>query len=134
MTGAATLVFDGDCVLCSRSVQFVLRHDRERRYCFATTQSSNGRALLLAHGYDPLRPQSVLLVEGTDTYVESAAMLRVLSGFGGGWAAIALIARLLPRPLRDLMYRWVARHRYQWFGRRDTCYLPSREDADRFLD
>lgn len=134
MTVAATLVFDGDCVLCSRSVHFVLRHDRERRYRFATTQSSNGRTLLLAHGYDPLLPQSVLLVEGEVAYVESGAMLRVLSSFGGGWKVLALIARLLPWRARDALYRWVARHRYRWFGRRDACYLPLPEDAGRFLD
>lgn len=127
------LVFDGDCVLCSRSVAFVLRHDRDRRYRFATTQSPSGRDLLLAHGLDPQQPTSVLLIDHAVAYTESAAMLRVLASFGGGWRVLGGCLRIIPRGLRDPLYRWVARHRYRWFGRRDTCYLPSEQDAARFL-
>ncbi|MDR3385460.1 MAG: thiol-disulfide oxidoreductase DCC family protein [Rudaea sp.] len=127
------LVFDGICVLCSHSVQFVLRHDREKRYRFATTQSDSGRSLLIAHGLDPHRPLSVLLVDHGVACTESMAMLRVLDGFGGAWKALALCLRIIPRFLRDPVYRWVARHRYRWFGQRQTCYLPPMEDAQRFL-
>ena len=127
------LVFDGDCVLCSRSVAFVLRHDRDKRYRFATTQSATGRDLLLAHGLDPQNPTSVLLIEHATTVTQSAAMLRVLAGFGGGWRVLGACLHIIPRFLRDPLYRWVARHRYRWFGRRDTCYLPAAQDAKRFL-
>lgn len=128
------LVFDGVCVLCSRSVQFVLRHDCEQRYRFATTQSAKGRALLMAHGLNPEQPQSVLLVEDGAACTESSAMLRVLAGFGGGWRVLATLLRLVPRGLRDPVYRWIARRRYRWFGKRNVCYFPQPEDAGRFLD
>ncbi|MGA9334774.1 MAG: DCC1-like thiol-disulfide oxidoreductase family protein, partial [Rudaea sp.] len=114
------LVFDGVCVLCSRSVQFVLRHDRARRYRFATTQSQSGNQLLRAHGLDPQQPLSVLLIDDGVGYTESAAMLRVLSSFGGIWNVLSNGLRIVPRALRDPAYRWIARHRYRWFGRRDT--------------
>jgi predicted DCC family thiol-disulfide oxidoreductase YuxK len=127
------LVFDGVCVLCSHSVQFVLRHDREKRYRFATTQSDRGRELLHAHGLDPQRSLSVLLVDHGAGYTESAAMLRVLTGFGGAWKALGLCLRIIPRLLRDPVYRWIARNRYRWFGQRQTCYLPQPEDVARFL-
>jgi predicted DCC family thiol-disulfide oxidoreductase YuxK len=127
------LVFDGVCVLCSHSVQFVLRHDREKRYRFATTQSASGHDLLMAHGLDPQRPLSVLLVDNGSGYTESAAMLRVLGGFGGAWKVLAGCLRIIPRGVRDPAYRWVARHRYRWFGRQQTCFLPRPEDAARFL-
>ncbi|MEO8804072.1 MAG: DCC1-like thiol-disulfide oxidoreductase family protein [Rudaea sp.] len=130
----AILVFDGVCVMCSRSVQFVLRHDRDKRFLFATTQSQRGGELLRAHGLDPQQPLSVLLVDGGVGYTESTAMLRVLASFGGLWKGLAIMLRIVPRVLRDPLYRWIGRHRYRWFGRRDTCYLPQAEDRARFLD
>lgn len=128
------LVFDGVCALCSRSVQFVLRHDRDKIYRFATTQSNAGKALMREHGLDPDAPLSVLLVDGGLGYTESTAMLRVLAGFGGVWQALSVGLRLVPRFLRDPVYRWIARHRYSWFGQREVCYLPDPAQAARFLD
>ncbi|HEX6834833.1 MAG TPA: thiol-disulfide oxidoreductase DCC family protein [Rudaea sp.] len=131
---APILVFDGVCVLCSRSVQFVLRHDRARRFRFATVQSSMGAQLMRRVGFDPARPASVLLVEGDRVFVESAAAIRVLSAFGGAWTIAAAALWIVPRPLRNAVYRLIATRRYRWFGRRETCYLPGPEDAGRFLE
>ena len=127
------LIFDGVCVLCSRSVQFVLRHDRDRRFRFATTQSPAGIRLMTAHGLDASQPASVLLIEGGRASTESAALVRVLRCFGGAWPILAGAIRLIPRPLRDAAYRAVARRRFRWFGRRETCYLPDPADAGRFV-
>ncbi len=127
------LVFDGVCVLCSGSVQFVLRHDRKEQYRFVTTQSVTGRELMVAHGMDPDAPLSVLLVEGAQGYTESTAMLRVLKRFGGAWRALGFMFGCVPRVVRDDVYRWIARHRYRWFGRRDVCYLPAPGQAARFM-
>lgn len=127
------LVFDGACVLCNRSAQFVLRHDRARRFRFATNESASGRTLMIRHGLDPAAPVSVLLVEDGRAYVESAAVARVLAGFGGGWRIAAATLRLVPAAIRDRAYRYVARHRYRWFGRREVCWLPDPGDAGRFL-
>lgn len=128
------LVFDGDCVLCDRSVHFVLRHDHAKRYRFATTQSARGRELLAAHGLAAGSPLSVLLVERDIGYTESRAVLRVLRGFRGAWPVLAGILWCIPRPLRDWVYRAVATRRYRWFGKRDVCFLPDPDDADRFLN
>ena len=127
------LVFDGTCLLCNRSVQFILRHDDAARYRFAAMQSAAGAALMRAHGFDPRDPDSVLLVEGNLAYADSDAVLRVLAGFGGIYRAASAL-RLLPRGVRDRLYRWVARNRYRWFGRSDTCWLPAPEHADRFIE
>ena len=127
------LVFDGVCVLCSHSVQFVLRHDRQKLYRFATTQSVRGRELMMAHGLDPQLPASLLLIEHGVGYTESAAMLRVLNSFGGVWKAMAGCLRIIPKALRDPVYRWIARNRYRWFGQLQTCYLPQAEETARFL-
>ena len=131
-TEGEILVFDGVCVLCSRSVAFVLAHDHARRYRFAALQTRSGRELLERHGLDPAEPLSMLLTDGTRVWTESDAVLRVVAGFGGAWRLTALL-RVMPRPLRDWAYRTIARNRYRWFGKRDACIMPTAELADRFL-
>lgn len=127
------VVFDGVCRLCSRWVQFLLRHDRHGRIRFAPMQGNAGRALLQQHGLDPDDPLSFLWVEAGRGYRDSDAILRIVDGFGGGWRLLRVL-RLVPRPLRDACYRLIARNRYRWFGRRDTCLLPDAAQAARFLD
>ncbi|MNU99123.1 hypothetical protein D3C71_892470 [compost metagenome] len=132
-TESAVIVFDGVCALCSRWVRFLLRFDRKGRYRFAAMQGEQGRRLLEAHGLDPDDPLSFLLVEGGTAYTDTDAIVRVISGLGGVWR-LAGVARWLPKALRDRGYRWLARNRYRWFGRHETCFLPTLEQRGRFLD
>jgi predicted DCC family thiol-disulfide oxidoreductase YuxK len=127
------IVFDGVCVLCSRWVDFVLRHDRRARYRFAAMQTASGRDLLLQHGIDPEDPLSFLLLEGKRRYTDTDAIVRILRSFGSGWKFVALLVAVVPRFIRDPLYRWVARHRYRMFGRRAACRVPTADLADRFL-
>ena len=127
------IVFDGVCMLCSRWVDFVLRRDRHGRYKFAAMQTESGRGLLIAHGIDPDDPLSFLLLEGKQGYTDSEAIIRILRSFGPGWRFVALLVRIVPRFVRDPLYRWIARHRYRMFGRRATCRVPTPDIADRFL-
>lgn len=133
----ATIVFDGVCVLCNGWVRFLLRHDRRQRYRFAAMQGDAGRRLLVDHGLDPDDPVSFLLVEydrGPEPRVatDTVAIRRVLAGLGGVWR-LALLSAVLPPFLRDPLYRWLARHRYRWFGRHDACAVPDPAQAHRFL-
>lgn len=130
---SAVIVFDGVCALCSRWVRFLLRFDRKGRYRFAAMQGEQGRRLLEAHGLDPDDPLSFLLVEAGTAYTDTDAIVRVISGLGGVWR-LAGVARWLPKALRDRGYRWLARNRYRWFGRHETCFLPTLEQRGRFLD
>ena len=126
------VVFDAHCLLCSGSVQFLLRHDHRQLLRFATVQSPAGRELLRKAGIDAIDPESFVLV-GTDrTWTESAAVLRVAHVLGWPWR-LAWLAWLVPAPLRNALYRWIARHRYRWFGRREACFLPDDRDAARFI-
>jgi predicted DCC family thiol-disulfide oxidoreductase YuxK len=127
------IVFDGVCVLCSRWVDFVLRRDRDGRYKFAAMQTTSGRNLLIAHGIDPDDPLSFLLLEGGAGYTDTDAIARILRTFGRGWRLVALLVSIVPRFIRDPLYRWIARHRYRLFGRRATCVVPTADIADRFL-
>ncbi|WP_017114897.1 DCC1-like thiol-disulfide oxidoreductase family protein, partial [Xanthomonas vasicola] len=112
----ATIVFDGVCLLCNSWVKFLLRHDQRARYRFAAMQGQAGRALLRQHGLDPDDPLSFLLVDATGAWTDSDAIVRVLAGLGGFWR-LAGVLRVVPRSVRDIGYRLIARNRYRWFGR-----------------
>ena len=131
---AAVIVFDGVCVLCSRWVDFVLRHDRAGRFRLAAMQGAHGRALLQAHGLSVDDPVSFLLVQDGCGHTDTDAIARVLRGFGGRWRLAASLLQAIPRACRDPAYRWVARHRYRLFGQRASCRLPEPAQAWRFLD
>ncbi|MDJ0365213.1 thiol-disulfide oxidoreductase DCC family protein [Hymenobacter sp. H14-R3] len=133
----ATILFDGVCNLCNGFVQFIIRHDPQGRFRFAALQSETGQALLAAHGQPPTAaqlasPDSVILLEGGQLYSHSAAVLRIARRLGGPWR-LAAVGGLLPQRWRDGLYRFVARHRYRWFGRQESCWLPTPELRARFL-
>lgn len=128
----AVIVFDGVCVLCNGWVRFLLRQDRQQHYCFAAMQSASGRRLLKEHGLDPDDPVSFLLVEDGRAWRNTDAIRRVVASLGGFWC-LAHVIVLMPRVVRDALYRLVARNRYRWFGKHDSCYLPSMEENSRFL-
>lgn len=130
---AAVVVFDGVCVLCNGWVHFLLRHDRRNCFRFAAMQSPAGRALLAGHGLDPDDPVSFLLVDEVRAWTDTEAIVRVVSGLGGPWR-VARLALVLPRPLRDGLYRLIARNRYRWFGQRKACLVPAPEHRARFID
>ena len=131
---AGTIVlFDGVCNLCNGAVQFLLRRDRRRRLRFAALQSAAGRALLEQHGLPTETLETLVVLAGGRARVRSDAALLLARRLPWPWPLLA-VCTILPRPLRDALYAFVARHRYRWFGRRASCRLPSAETADRFLD
>ncbi len=131
-TAHPIVLFDGVCNLCNGAVQFILRCDPAGRFRFASLQSAAGEELQTRLGIDPKALDSILLVEGERWYRESDAALRIAARLSGPWKAVAVF-RLIPGPLRDPIYRWIARNRYRWFGRQETCWLPTPELRGRFL-
>ncbi len=126
------IVFDAMCVLCSANARFVLRHDHGGRFRFASMQNETGAALYRRCGIDPTNPDSLIIVEGANVLRDSDAVLAIYAGLGWPWKAMSLL-RLVPRMLRDPAYHWLARNRYRIFGRRETCWLPTPEQASRIL-
>lgn len=126
------IVFDAECILCSANAQFVLRHDRARRFRLASMQNAVGAALYRRFGIDPAEPESMIVVEGDRLLKDSDAVLAIYTGLGWPWKVFAGL-RFIPRFLRDPAYRWLARNRYRIFGRREACWVPSPDDADRVL-
>ena len=127
------IVFDAQCLLCSRSVQFLLRHDKKDVFQFASIQGKTGAALLMNAGLSVDGLQTMLLCDDGRVWEQSAALLRVLHGLGWPWR-FAWVAWLVPAPLRDSAYRVVARNRYRLFGRTETCLIPPKNFVARFLD
>ena len=129
----ATILFDGVCNLCNGFVQFVLRHDPEEYFRFSSLQSEAAAALLAAHGSAPvMEPETVMLIENGKVYTHSEAALRILRRLSGPWSWL-YAGMVVPRVLRDAVYRIVARNRYRWFGRQESCMLPTPALKARFL-
>ena len=126
------ILFDGVCNLCSRAVSFVIARDPQGRFRFAALQSAPARHLLRQHGLPTAELSTVVLVDGERTYTKSDAVLRIVRRLSFPWPLL-VVGRLVPRPLRDAAYDWVARNRFEWFGRRRTCLVPTAELRARFL-
>jgi predicted DCC family thiol-disulfide oxidoreductase YuxK len=133
------ILYDGVCGLCNRLVQFLLRHDKRGQLRFASLQSDFAAKVLLRHGLDPKDLDTFHFVENYEqqderVFQRSDAVVRAGRELGGFWAALAAIGGLLPRAVRDLFYRVIARNRYRVFGKFETCMLPNPEQRNRFLD
>lgn len=126
------VLFDGYCGLCNWWVDVVLRRDREERYRFAPLQSLVGQQVLARANLPNGFIDSLVLVEGDQPHLRSDAILRMTRHLGfpyNLWYA----GILLPRPVRDWLYDLVAQRRFQWFGRRPSCRLPTPAERARFL-
>jgi predicted DCC family thiol-disulfide oxidoreductase YuxK len=126
------IVFDGECVLCSGSAQFVMRHDKPKRYRLLAAQTPLGRALYAHFGLESQDYETMILITDGVALVKSEAVIQIAEGLGFPWS-LAAVARILPRSWRDYLYGVLARHRLRILGRRETCFMPSPADADRFL-
>ncbi len=126
------LLFDGVCNMCNASVQWILQRDHRGIFRFAALQSEAGQQLLLRHKLDSKRFDTVVLVLGERIFLRSDAPLEIVRQIGGWWGLLYFF-KIVPRPLRDALYNFVARNRYRWFGRREACMLPRPEWATRFL-
>jgi len=130
---SSVVLFDGVCNFCDGTVSFIIDHDPGAYFRFAALQSPQAQRLLercdsLARGRD-----SLVLVEREKCYTRSTAALRIARRLRSPWFLLYGFI-VLPRPIRDALYDWFARHRYRWFGRRDECLIPDASIRWRFLD
>lgn len=133
------ILYDGVCGLCNRLVKFLLNHDKDGRLRFASLQSEFAEKVLRRHGFDAKDLDTVHVVENYDQPGEhvlqrSDAILRAGRELGGFWGMSSSVAKVVPRPIRDLVYRFVATNRYSVFGKYDSCMLPDPNQRSRFLD
>ncbi|MTH55527.1 DUF393 domain-containing protein [Bacillus mangrovi] len=132
-TNSPVIFYDGVCNLCSGAVQFMIKHDRYKKFKFASLQSKAGELMLLSQSLDPVRFDSFVLTSGEKVYLKSDAALKVAGMLPFPWKLLGIF-RLIPRPLRDSLYGFIARNRYKWFGKKEQCMLPDPSVKERFLD
>jgi predicted DCC family thiol-disulfide oxidoreductase YuxK len=125
------ILFDGLCGLCNRTVNFVIDRDPNAHFHFAPLQSPLAARLLSQHPNAYADLSSVVLIDDGKIYLRSCAALRILRQLSGPVSFLCW-AIILPQPLRDWAYDWIARNRYKWFGKLDACRLPHADMAGRF--
>ena len=130
---SATVLFDGVCGLCNRSIDFLLRHDRLGALRFAALQSPAAQALLRQHGLHAAELSSVVVIADGCVYHRSDAVVHALRKLGGPWRVLAAALQVLPRRWRDRGYEIIASNRYRWFGQRTSCRIPTAQERTRFL-
>lgn len=135
------LFFDGYCNLCNKTVDWLVRIDKNSKIKFASLQSETAKKTLPAamltpamQGADGADPETVVYFQDGSIHERSTAILNCLFDIGGPMALLAQILSIFPTSLRDFLYRLIAKNRFKFFGRRDTCRVPSEEEKTRFLD
>ena len=127
------ILFDGICNLCNQSVQFVIEHDDKNQFQFASLQSDFGQNFLKENNLDASKFDSVVFIEDDKFYTKSSAALKISKYLDGitSWLTIFMI---VPKPLRDMVYSFIAKNRYRWFGKQESCRLPTPELKAKFLE
>jgi predicted DCC family thiol-disulfide oxidoreductase YuxK len=127
------ILFDGVCNLCNRSVQYVIKHDRDALFRFASLQGETGRQLLKQYGLSANDMNSFVLIQDDKAYTRSTAALKVAQQLSG---PIKLLYGfiIVPAFIRNAVYDLIARNRYKWFGKKDACMIPTASLQSRFLN
>jgi predicted DCC family thiol-disulfide oxidoreductase YuxK len=126
------ILFDGICNLCNGAVQFVIRHDPENKFLFASLQSGAGQQLLQRYQLPSANFTSFTLIQDDKVYTQSTAALKVAKQLKGGWRYFYYFS-VVPKFIRDAVYTLIAKNRYRWFGKKDACIIPTEELKARFL-
>lgn len=127
------VLFDGVCNLCNGVVQYIIPRDSSATFRFTSLQSEAGQGLLRRFDLPTDEFDSFILVEDDEYHTKSEAALRIAKHLGGVYSWLYPL-RFVPRRLRDALYDFVANHRYQWFGQKEQCMVPSPEISSRFLE
>ncbi|GIQ70451.1 thiol-disulfide oxidoreductase DCC family protein [Xylanibacillus composti] len=128
----AVILFDGACNFCNASVQFILKRDPNGCFQFASQQGDAGRQLMDRYEV-PSSINSIVLIKNNQAYYKSDAALQICKQLSGAWRMCAWLL-VIPRPVRNLFYDVLARNRYKWFGKSESCMLPKPEFRSRFLE
>lgn len=126
------VLFDGVCNLCNQAVDFIIRKDKNNNFKVGALQDSLVKDLLKTYTINEDYLDSLILIQGDEVFYKSSAALRIAKDLGGFWQVL-YIGILLPRSLRDSIYDWIGRNRYKWFGKKETCRLPSPEEKEKFI-
>ena len=128
----SVILFDGVCNLCNGAVTFIIRKDSKNNFKFAALQSDIGSVLTAEHNIDTTKTDSIILVENNKVYIKSTAALRIARRLKGGYPLLYGFI-ILPPFFRNWVYDWIAKNRYKWFGKKESCMIPTPELKSKFL-
>lgn len=127
------VLFDGVCNLCNASINFLIKHDKEKKIRYALLQSDTAKSLLKKCGEELQDPESVIVIDGNKIYSKSNAALILLKYLPWYWRLLRF-TKIIPVKFRDAVYDFIARNRYKWFGKKDKCMIPTPDIKELFLD
>jgi len=124
------ILFDGVCNLCNSAVQYVIKHDKNDVFRFVPLQSELGQQILKHIGINPINIDSVILYEpGIAYYYKSSAAIEIAKNLGG-FFHFGTIFRVIPTGIGNFLYDYVAKNRYKWYGKKESCMLPTKDSSD----
>ena len=132
MEKSPIVLFDGVCNFCNYWVNFIIKHDKKGQLRFASLQGEYGQLMQAKFNLDNTKLDSVILVLNDQVYLYSDAVIGIGQQLGGIFK-LALIFKIIPRPILDYIYKFIAKNRYRWFGQRDSCMMPTPELKNKFL-
>jgi predicted DCC family thiol-disulfide oxidoreductase YuxK len=132
MAEHSIILFDGVCNLCNTAVQFIIKRDHTNHFRFASLQSEQGKKILAENNILTNDMNSFILVENGKIYDKSTAALKIARKLKGFWRLLYGFI-VVPKFIRDVIYRIISKNRYEWFGRQDECMMPTPELQARFL-
>ena len=127
------ILFDGVCNLCNGAINFIIKHDPKGIFKFASLQGETGKQLLAQHNIDPQETDSIVLIDNDQVSVKSSAALRIAKNLNQGYPLLFGFM-IIPTFIRNGVYDCIAANRYKWFGKKESCMLPTPELRSRFLD
>ena len=128
------ILFDGVCNLCNGAVLKTIKYDKKNQFVFTALDSDTGKKILNHLKIDTTKVDSIILYEpNLAYYIKSSAALKVMNDFGGFWK-LNNIFWIVPKPVRDMVYDFIAKNRYKWFGKKESCMIPTPELKAKFLD
>lgn len=128
------ILFDGVCNLCNSAVQFVIKHDQKDIFRFVALQSELGQQILKHIGVNPVNIDSIVLYEpGKAYYYKSSAAIEIARSIGGFWH-LGTVFRIIPTSIRNQLYDYIAKNRYKWYGKKESCMIPTPELKIKFLE
>ena len=127
------ILFDGVCNLCNSSVQFIIKRDKKQHFLYASLQSDAGQDILLQFQLENSDFDSIILVDNEKVYQKSTAILKIFKHLSSAWK-LSYGFIIIPKIIRDFVYTIIAKNRYKWFGKKETCMIPTKELKMRFLD
>ncbi|WBX70119.1 thiol-disulfide oxidoreductase DCC family protein [Tenacibaculum retecalamus] len=127
------ILFDGICNFCNKSILMIIKHDTENKFIFASLQSDIGKEIIANLAIDTLKIDSIILYKpGIAYYIKSTAAIKIMNQFNGLWI-ISYLLWIFPEVIRNVVYDFIAKNRYKWFGKKAQCMIPTKEIRAKFL-